>query len=111
MYISAKGREKRIELQWGLRNQLGSLPPISSPVSVKLDLYFSTLGKHDIDNFNKLILDACNNILWRDDNQIKRLTVTKYCDKDYPRMELSVREIIGDTLFAVRDKCEHKKSR
>lgn len=44
---------------------------------------FSFPPKHDIDNLAKLVLDAANRILWKDDNQVVTLSLRKaYGEKD-----------------------------
>ena len=42
-------------------------------------------SKPDADNYAKLILDALNGVLWRDDAQVVRLFAEKvYCDLAHP---------------------------
>ena len=42
-------------------------------------------GKPDSDNYAKLILDALNGVVWRDDSQVVRLFAEKtYCDLAHP---------------------------
>ncbi len=42
-------------------------------------------GKPDSDNYAKLLLDALNGVVWRDDSQVCRLFVEKvYCDLAHP---------------------------
>lgn len=51
-------------------------------------------GRPDCDNIAKLIMDAGNGILWADDCQIIRLTVTKmYADSGLPCTHMTVRKI------------------
>jgi Holliday junction resolvase RusA-like endonuclease len=49
-------------------------------------------SRPDTSNFVKLIEDACNEILWKDDSQIVRLDACKFYSKN-PRVEVMVREI------------------
>lgn len=49
--------------------------------------------KPDTDNYQKAVLDALNDIIWKDDSQIVDLRGEKYYS-DKPRVEISVRELI-----------------
>lgn len=65
-------------------------PPMKKYVELEVRLFFSTRGKHDIDNYCKILLDSLSGILYEDDSQIERLTLTKYVDKTNPRIEVYV---------------------
>ncbi len=43
---------------------------------VKVSMVFRVRGRCDIDNAAKVILDACNKILWKDDSQVVEQHVT-----------------------------------
>jgi Holliday junction resolvase RusA-like endonuclease len=44
-----------------------------------------------VDNYVKAVLDSCTEIVWEDDDQILRLTVTKrFEDENGPRIELFI---------------------
>jgi hypothetical protein len=58
-------------------------------------IYFGSKGKHDIDNFSKLTLDAGNGILYLDDGQIQKMTVEKRYSKEKPRIELEYKSRLG----------------
>jgi Holliday junction resolvase RusA-like endonuclease len=60
------------------------------PFAVTLRFYHKTHRKQDIDNFNKLVLDACTGIIWRDDSLISEMHLYKYVDSESPRVELVV---------------------
>ena len=66
---------------------------ISEPIEVELKLYFGTKRVVDVDNFNKLVLDAGTGILWDDDSQIQKLTVSKHYDKESPRIILTINKL------------------
>ena len=44
----------------------------------------------DLDNFNKLALDALTGIAYDDDSQIAELTVKRAYDKTKPRIEFTL---------------------
>jgi Holliday junction resolvase RusA-like endonuclease len=50
-----------------------------------------TPGKPDIDNYLKIILDSLNGIVYKDDAQVCKCTVSKRYD-DYPRVEILIKE-------------------
>ena len=49
--------------------------------------------KPDTDNIAKCVLDACNNLAYKDDSQIVKLVVEKYYGDD-PRLEVDFNTII-----------------
>jgi Holliday junction resolvase RusA-like endonuclease len=63
------------------------------PVVIEVDLSFDTKAKHDIDNYGKLLLDALAGIVWLDDSQIVKMSVTKGYDKANPRIEIGIAPI------------------
>jgi len=48
--------------------------------------------KPDVDNYAKSIFDACNEVLYKDDSQIVRVSARKWYSDD-PRIEFRVRQI------------------
>jgi len=72
-------------------------PPYEGPLQVQLVVRIQKpaskpkkkvcwpTSKPDADNYAKLVLDALNGVLWRDDSQVVRLFVEKaYCDLAHP---------------------------
>lgn len=75
---------------WSAARAMGNRPPIEGPVSVEIDEWRAkpkswsekkkhaaiyVTGKPDCDNLSKLICDAMNGIVYRDDSQISDLEV------------------------------------
>ncbi|CUB08538.1 RusA family crossover junction endodeoxyribonuclease [Bacillus thuringiensis] len=50
--------------------------------------------KPDVDNYAKGILDGLNSVLWKDDNQVVDLHVSKWYSEK-PRIEVTVKELNG----------------
>lgn len=69
--------------------------PTDKPLSLTLDFYFSDKRKRDLDNQNKLILDALTGLLYEDDSQIDELTLRRHYDKEKPRIEVSYKTILS----------------
>lgn len=91
-YMTADGKKLKKQYQdemWKQRTEKIA----TNPVVLIVNIFFSSKGKHDIDNFSKLILDAGNGILWEDDGLIYKVTVEKRYDKSNPRVELEYVEV------------------
>lgn len=89
VYMTKEGKEVKEGYQWEIKSQYKG-KPLLQPISVVLELYFKDKARRDVDNFNKLVLDAGSGILWQDDSQIQELIIRKYLDKLKPRVELMV---------------------
>ncbi len=64
--------------------------PLKGKVRMHVTLYFGTKRKADWDNFHKLSGDALNGIPYKDDSQIRQMTVALAHDKQKPRIEIAV---------------------
>lgn len=91
MYMTSEGKTIKESYAWQARAQYKGKPR-SEPLGVAIRFYFGTKRKNDLDNFNKLVLDACTGIVWGDDSQIQELHLLKDYDKKKPRIELTVYE-------------------
>lgn len=70
-----------------LAKQQYYMQPIEGPIACELAFFFASpkrpkcksypLGKVDLDNVCKALLDACNGILWKDDSQIVTIYAIK----------------------------------
>lgn len=63
--------------------------------SIRLDVAFYRDNERrvDGDNLLKLILDACNGVVWGDDSQIVSMAVLKFVDRENPRTEIFAAEM------------------
>ncbi len=89
MYMSQEGKAIKEDYQWQIKAQYHGMPH-TGPVGIEVALYFGRKGKHDIDNFNKLLLDACTGIVWIDDSQVERMEIVKRYHKEDPRIEITI---------------------
>jgi Holliday junction resolvase RusA-like endonuclease len=77
------------QYQWEARSQWNG-KPLDGDVEVSITLYFGTKRRADLDNFNKLSLDALTGIAYLDDSQIAKLSIERGYDKARPRIEVAV---------------------
>ena len=92
--------------------KINGIQTITAPIAVHLNFYFTPpksyskkriraietkeelfTKKPDLDNLAKSILDACNNLLFKDDSQIVGLTIGKhYGHEDYVDVKVQIIE-------------------
>lgn len=113
--FSTKGRyghtympTKYTEHKKYLQNQMPKLN-LENALKIELEFYFTPpkswskkkktqaigqlkVTKPDIDNLMKTVLDACNNYLWKDDNQIAEITSSKRYGIE-PKIIIRIEEI------------------
>ncbi len=89
-YMTAEGKALKEAYQWEAKSQWSG-PPLAGDVEVSVRFFFKTKRKRDLDNQNKLILDALTGIAYEDDSQISALHLARDYDATNPRMEITVR--------------------
>jgi hypothetical protein len=67
----------------------GRTSPLGSTLDVSIGFYFKT-KRRDLDNRNKVVLDALTGIAYDDDSQINALHLFRRYDPKRPRIEISV---------------------
>lgn len=87
--MSASGKKIKKQYQDEMWKQRSG-PMKTEFFGIVVRFYFGGKGKHDIDNFSKLIFDAGNGILWEDDGLIQNAYYEKWYDKKEPRIEVSI---------------------
>lgn len=87
-YLTEKAKANKEALGWELKTQWHR-KPLQGSVRLKIDLYWSDLRRHDLDNI-KGLLDAFTGILYEDDSQISYLELSKHYDKKNPRVEIEI---------------------
>jgi Holliday junction resolvase RusA-like endonuclease len=85
--MTAEGKALKELYQWEAQSQWKGKPLVGD-IEISITLYFGTKRKADLDNFNKLSLDALTGIAYKDDSQIAKLTIERAYDKTRPRTEL-----------------------
>lgn len=82
--------------------------PAGVPLSVSMVFHISKpptvpkkrlmpVTRPDLDNYCKLILDACNKYLWADDSQICHMVATKRYGQP-PRIEVVIDELVSENF-------------
>lgn len=56
-------------------------PILEDPLDMSIRYVFCDRRQRDVNNFDKLIVDACHNIIFKNDLQIQRMFLEKYVDK------------------------------
>jgi len=89
VYMSQPGKTLKEDYGWQIKSQYKG-KPLTGSVDLRLELFFGDKRIRDIDNYNKLVLDACSGLLWIDDSQIESLLIIKNIDVKNPRVELVI---------------------
>lgn len=89
VYLSAKGKNLKTDYQWQIKSQYHG-KPLTIGLKLTVVLWFGSKRRQDIDNYNKLVLDAFTGLVWEDDSQIRELTIKKGYDKKNPRIEVEL---------------------
>jgi crossover junction endodeoxyribonuclease RusA len=92
MYMTPEGKALKEAYQWEAKAQWKG-KPLEGDIEVSITLYFGTKRRADLDNFNKLSLDALTGVAYEDDSQIAALHLRRAYDKDNPRIEISLSEL------------------
>lgn len=89
IYIASKARLYGDKVGWQARANWRH-GVLADNLEVTYKYYFRDKKLRDHLNFNKLLNDSLNKIVWRDDNQIKISHHYTLYDKDNPRIELEI---------------------
>ena len=89
MYMTTKGKELKESYQWQIKSQYKGKPK-TGDIDLRVELFFGDNRVRDIDNYNKILLDAFTGILWLDDSQIQSLLIIKNKDIKNPRIVINL---------------------
>ena len=89
--MARKGKQVKEQYQLEARDQ-HKKRPTSLGVEMEITLFFKDNRKRDVDNYNKLVLDSLEGIVYQDDSQIQKLTITKNYSKENPRIEVEIKK-------------------
>lgn len=96
MVMTNEGKAVKQGYQWEAKAQWKGAPT-KSPLKVSVYYFFKNCRRRDLDNQNKLVLDALTGIVYEDDHQIDELHLFRRHDSAKPRVEV-VLEAIGADL-------------
>jgi Holliday junction resolvase RusA-like endonuclease len=88
-YMTAEGKALKEAYQWEAKSQWKG-KPLQGDVALSITLFFGTKRRADLDNFNKLSLDALTGIAYEDDSQVAELYLKRAYDKARPRIQITV---------------------
>lgn len=93
-YMTPEGKilKQAYHIEAKARANVEGYKPLKGELDVSIRFYFCTQRKRDLDNMNKIILDALSGIAWTDDSQIARLHLYREFDRACPRIEVTVQE-------------------
>lgn len=91
--MSAEGKKLKESYIVQATEQWGKRKIIDDFVEMEIHLFFSDKRKRDIDNYNKLAIDALSGVVLTDDSQIYKLTIYKAVDTKRPRVEININVI------------------
>lgn len=89
VYMTKEGKALKESYQWQAKSQWRG-KPLEGNIHIEVELYFKDKRVRDIDNYSKILLDSLTGIVWIDDKQIQKMTISKHIDKDNPRIELKI---------------------
>lgn len=65
-------------VSWAAKQQMFGRHPVAYPVKVTIWFYRKRMGKCDLDNLSKAVLDAMNGIVFEDDSLVVELHLFKF---------------------------------
>ena len=96
-YQPSSNTDYRQVVQQSAKLAMGNTPPLSGAIGASIKLYrrFKPTAKifGDVDNHLKAIFDALNKLVFDDDSQVVTCAVSKFCDKERPRTEISISKL------------------
>lgn len=90
VYMTPKGKSLKEDYQWQIKTQYKIPKLLTGDIDLRVELFFGDKRTRDIDNYNKLLLDAFTGLIWEDDSQIQSLLIIKNYDKKTPRIEVEI---------------------
>lgn len=87
--MTAQGKAIKEAYQWEAKSQWGA-EPLTGDLDVSIRFFFKTKRKRDLDNQNKLVLDALSSIVYEDDSQIAALHLFRDYNVARPRIEITI---------------------
>lgn len=93
VYMTKEGKDLKESYQWQAKSQWKQKPS-KRVFEISVELYFKDKRRRDVDDYNKILLDSLTGIVWSDDSQIWKITITKFIDAKKPRIEVDITEVL-----------------
>jgi Holliday junction resolvase RusA-like endonuclease len=77
-------------IAWAVRAARCDLHPSEGDFAVEVRFFTKTRQRRDLDNMVKLVMDACNHLVWIDDAQVTSIVASVERSAPRPRTELSI---------------------
>ena len=90
MYMTKQGKQLKEQYQMEARSQFKD-EIIFGDCDLEITLFFKDKRRRDVDNYNKLVLDSLEGVVFLDDSQIQKLTITKDYSAENPRIEIEIK--------------------
>lgn len=76
-FTDARHRAAQAAIKAAANDNMRGRPLVSEPVAVSTEFVMKRAGVADLDNLQKLVLDALNTVVWVDDKQVFQLSGRK----------------------------------
>ena len=93
MYLSQEAKDFSELVRWQAKIQFKGQEMLHKNLEVIYHYYFNDNRVRDHLNYNKLLNDCLNQIVWKDDKQIKASRHFSLYDNENPRIEMYIAEI------------------
>lgn len=90
VYTPAATTKEEMALQHEIKRWLPYLEPDQTSVFLVEAQFHCESAKSDLDNLIKLVLDACNKLVWKDDRQVGRIDASVLRRVELPRTVLKI---------------------
>jgi Holliday junction resolvase RusA-like endonuclease len=90
LYVTAKAKAYKEEIYWLLKGAV----PLKGKVAVNFSVFRPRMCG-DLDNYNKVMFDALQGLVYKNDSQIVEIHSFRKDDKHNPRVELLVYDAEG----------------
>ncbi len=90
-YMTPEGKAIKEGYQWEAKSQWKD-KPLTGRLDLSITFFFKTKRRRDLDNQNKLVLDALTGIVYKDDSQIDALHLYRGYDAVTPCIQICVQE-------------------
>ena len=93
-YVRGGGYTPASVLGWehAVRVEARQFDMMHGDIEVSIEFFLKDRHRKDLDNLSKAILDSIKHVLFDDDSQVVKLTLSKSVDREVPRVVIDVKE-------------------